>query len=195
MHRLLARAQPSFSSILLVESGPRKVTEQFLPFLYNLKGAQHVDVLTCYSTPPAAFDFSRGVVYSVNDPEVRANRAAFIDKLVAGPYTLLALMLCGTPILQKWKWLLAYKSGARLIAVNEEAKYFGLEIWNYHSMLRMLLQRLNPFADYTRDSLAALLITFLLSLFVAPFTVAYLLIYTAAVHLRRILRGRKLLAS
>jgi hypothetical protein len=195
MHRLLARAQPSFDCVLLIESGPRKVTEQFLPFLYEIKGAARVDVLTCYNTPPKAFDFDRGVVYSVNDPEVRRDRAAFVRKLSSGPYTVLALMLTGLPIMTKWKWTLAFRSSARLIAVNEEAKYFGLEIWNHRSMARMLLQRLNPFADYTRDSLAAMLIRFLLGLFIAPFTVGYLLLYTGFVHLRRALRDRKPLAS
>jgi hypothetical protein len=195
VHRLLARAQPSFSCVLLIESGPRKVTEQFLPFLYQVKGAVRVDLLTCYNAPPRAFDFDRGVVYSVNDQEVRQDRTAFIRKLSSGPYTVLALMLTGLPIMTRWKWMLAFRSSARLIAVNEEAKYFGLEIWNHRSMGRMLLQRLNPFADYTRDSLAAMLVRFLLGLFIAPFTIAYLLLYTGFVHVRRALRGRKPLAS
>lgn len=195
MHRLLARAQPSFGSVLLIESGPRKVTETFLPFLYQVKGAEHVDVLTCYSTPPAAFDFDRGVVYSVNDPAVRQDRAAFVNKLSSGPYTLLALMLTGSPVMAKWKWMLAFRSSARLIAVNEEAKYFGLEVWNHRSMARMMLQRMNPFADYTRDSLAAMIVQFLLGLFVAPFTLTYLLLYTGVLHARRALRIRGPLTS
>lgn len=195
MHRLLARSQPSFGSVLLIESGPRPVTEQFLRFLYNVKGAAHVDVLTCDSKPPDAFDFARGVVYSVHDAEARDNRGHFIRKLASGPYTVLAVMLTGSPILEKWKWVLAFRSSARLIAVNEEAKYFGLEIWNHRSMERMLLQRLNPFADCTRDSLAAVVLTFLAGVFVAPFTITYLLLYAAAQHLRRWFRNRNLLPS
>ncbi|HWF08638.1 MAG TPA: hypothetical protein VG297_09240 [Bryobacteraceae bacterium] len=167
------------------------MTERILSYFYTVKGCSHLDLLTCYGKPPESFDFTRGVVYSVHDPEARADRSAFIQKLASGPYTLLALMLTGSPVLAKWKWMLAFRSSARLIAVNEEAKYFGLEIWNHRALERMLLQRLNPFADYTRDSLAGMLVALLAGLFVAPFTVAYLLLYAAGLHLRRWLRGRK----
>lgn len=195
LQRFFKRAQPSFDSVLLIESGPRKVTEEFLPFLYTVKGAARVDVLTCYANPPAAFDFDRGVVYSVHDRDARDNRGAFIRQLASNPYTVLGLLCTGSPILLKWKWALAFRSSARLIAVNEEAKYFGLEVWNHRSMRRMLFQRLNPFADYTRESLLGTLIAVLAGVFLAPFTIAYLLLYTAALHLRRWFRGRKLLAS
>lgn len=199
MHRLLARAQPSFESVLLIESGPRTVTDRFLPYLYTVKTAARVDVLTCFDKPPASFDFNRGVVCSVHDPEARANRGAFIRNLSSGPYTVVALLCTGSPILEKWKWVLAYRSPARLIAVNEEARYFGLEIWNHRSMRLMLFKRLNPFADYTRDSLAAIVFTFLAGIFIAPFTIAFLLLCTARLHLvawlRTRSRSRKLLAS
>ncbi len=186
--RFLRRAQPSFDSILVVESGPRKVTEQLLPFLYNVKQAVHVDLLTCYSTPPDAFDFDRGVVYSVHDREARENRGAFIAQLASGPYTVLGLLCTGSPILEKWKWVLAFRSPARLIAISDGTNYFGLEIWNHRSIRLMLFKRLNPFADYTRESLASLIVFGLSGLFLAPFTVAYLALYTAALHLRRWMR-------
>lgn len=195
MHRLAARAQPSFESVLLIESGPRPVTEKFLAFLYETKGAARVDVLTCYGTPPDAFDFDRGVVYSVHDPEARQDRSGFIRKLSHSPYTLLALLCTGSPILEKWKWVLAVRSSARLIIVNESARYFGLDIWNLGTLRLMLLRRLNPFSDYTRESLLSALGGQLGGLFLAPFTISYLLLYTCALHLRRWLRNAKLRPS
>ncbi len=191
MHRLLARAQPSFHAILLIESGPRKVTEQILRYLYTEKCAAQIDVLTCFEGPPENFDTARGTLYSVNEPEVRAQRRAFISKLARKPYTIVALLCTGSPILQRWKWILAIRSGARLIVVNEEARYFGLEVWNHRSIRLMLYKRLNPFEDHTRESLAAILFTFLMSILVAPFTITYLLFYTSALNLRALLRSRK----
>lgn len=195
MHRFLARAQPSFDRILLIESGPRTVTERILPFLYTVKNARHVDVLTCFDSPPDSFDFDRGVVYSVHDEEARRNRGAFIKKLASAPYTVLGLLCTGSPILEKWKWMLAFRSSARLIIVNEEARYFGLEIWNIKTARLMLFKRLNPFADYSPEGLMQSIGSNVGGLLLAPFTVTYLLLYTAAVHARRWFRNRNALTS
>ncbi len=195
MNRFAARSQPSFASILLIESGPRSVTEKFLPFLYNSRNPHRLDVLTCYSTPPAAFDFERGAVYSVHDPDARQDRSGFIRRLSTGPYSVLAMLCTGSPILSRWKWMLALRSSARIIVVNEGAQYFGLDIWNLHTLRLMVFRRLNPFADYTRESLIAALGSALAGVFLAPFTLGYLLLYTAALHLRRRLLNLKLLQS
>jgi hypothetical protein len=185
MHRFLARAQPSFERILLVESAPRKVMEETLRYLYLTKDPVQLDVLTCYDSPPDSFDFDRGVVYSVNDPEARENRGKFIRGLLAPSYTILGVMCTGTPILQKWKWVLAFRTSARLVVVNEEARYFGLDVWNLKTARLMLLKRLNPFADSAFGSLAEAGAASLADILLVPFTVAYLLLCTAAIHLRR----------
>ncbi|MCU1294824.1 MAG: hypothetical protein JWP08_3674, partial [Bryobacterales bacterium] len=194
-YRLLARAQPNFDCLLLIESGPRQVTARILFYFYNFKGARRVDILTCYSTPPAAFDFDRGTVYSVYDEEARRNRSAFIRKLVSGPYTVLTFLCTGSPILEKWKWVLAFRSSAKLLIVNEDANYFSLDIWNLKTARLMLFKRLNPFADYSSGGLLSSLGANVAGLLLAPFTITYLLLHTAVLHVRRWLRTRNPLAS
>ena len=194
-HRFLTRAQPNFDSILLIESGPRRVTEEILLYFYTVKTARRVDILTCYDTPPAGFDFDRGTVHSVHHEDARRNRSEFLRTLASGPYTAVSLLCTGSPILEKWKWMLAFRSSAKLIVVNEEANYFSLDIWNLKTARLMLLKRLNPFADYSSAGLLTSLTANLAGLLFAPFTVTYLLFYTAVLHVRRWLRARNPLAS
>lgn len=191
MRRFVARAQPSFDRVLLIESGPRKVTEEILPFLYNVKGALAVDLLTCYAGRPAEFDVDRGTLYSVNDPEVRKDRTKLIRKLCSDRYDLVALLCTGSPILAKWKWIVALRSRARLIVVNESAKYFGLDIWNLGTARLMLLKRLNPFADSSLSGFAEAGLTSFAGLLVVPFTLLYLALSTVSIHLRRSWRMRR----
>ena len=195
MRRLIARAQPSFGSVLLIESGPRTVADQFLTYLYDIKQSNRVDVLTCYGGSPSSFDSNRGVVRSVHEPAARQNRSKFIRDLSAESYDLVALLCTGSPILEKWKWMIALRTPARLIVVNESAKYFGLDIWNLGTARLMLLKRLNPFSDSSLGSFAEAAAANLFDLLLMPFVFLYLLIDTAAIHLRRRSRLPKTAAS
>jgi hypothetical protein len=195
VRRFLSRAQPRFDRILLIESGPRKVTEEILRYFYEVKGARQVDILTCYGTAPAGFDLNRGTVYSVNDEAVRRNRRAFIRQLSSAPYTVLSLLCTGSPILERWKWMLALRSSARLIIVNEHAKYFSLDFWNLKTARLMLSKRLNPFGNHSSSGLLSFLGANLAGLLLAPFTITYLLLFTALLHVRRWFRSRRPLAS
>jgi hypothetical protein len=189
VRRFLVRAQPSFERILLIESGPRESGDKALRFLYGVKRAAQIDLLTCFSTAPDSFDAARGCVYSVHDREVVANRSRFIGKLARNPYTLVAVLCTGSPILQRWKWAIALRTSARLILMNEEANYFTADVWNLETARLMLLKRLSDRAT----ALAGL--SGLLSWIFASFTVGYLCLYTGMVHLRRWTRLRKQAAS
>jgi len=180
MRRFLVRTQPSFQRILLIESGPREIAEQVLQYLYGAKAPSQLDVLTCYDRPPESFDFGRGVVYSVHDREVVENRGRFIRKLSSAPYTLLAVMCTGSSILEKWKWLIAARTKARLVVFNESVRYFGLDIWNIRSAEEMIFHRLGR-----------RLAGFSVGLLIAPFTLAYLVASTLWIHFRRWLRVRR----
>jgi len=186
MRRFLARAQPSFERLLLIESGPREAGEKILRYLYDVRNVEHVDLLTCYSNPPEAFDHARGTVYSVHDREVVENRRRFVGKLAETPYSLVAILCTGSPILERWKWAVAMRTSARLIVLNEEANYFTVDIWNLSSVRLMLGKRASD-----RGLALASLMTWIF----APVTVAYLAAYTGMVHLRRWLRTRKAAAS
>jgi hypothetical protein len=186
MHRFLARAQPSFERLLLIESGPREAGEKALRYFYAAKHTAQIDVLTCYSTPPAAFDPARGALLSVHDREVVENRTRFIGKLARTPYTVVAILCTGSPILERWKWAIALKTSARLIAVNEEANYFTVDVWNIGSAKLMLQRRL----DITQATFTALL-----QWLAAPFAIGYLALCTAVIHFRRWTRIRKEPAS
>ncbi|MBV9265114.1 MAG: hypothetical protein JO061_02985 [Acidobacteriaceae bacterium] len=184
IRRFYARAQPNFSKVLLVESGPRDVCEQVLRLLYTQKTPAQLDLLTCYPTPPAAFLPHCGTVYSVHDRAVRENRSRFIAKLASAGYGVLAIVCAGSPVLQKWKWALALRSPARIVIFNEYMGYFSVDIWNLRSAEKMLAKRLNPFEGKDWDLHEALLAA-AATLAVAPFTLAYLAIYSARTHLRR----------
>ena len=189
MRRFLARSQPSFERILLVESGPREAGEKALRFLYEIKNSANVDVLTCFRKAPDSFDPARGIVYSVHDREVVENRTKFIGKLTQKPYSVVAILCTGSPILQRWKWVIAMRTPARLIAVNEEANYFTIDVWNLDTARMMLRKRLSGHAA----ALATL--SGLMSWIFAPFTISYLAAYTGFIHFRRWTRLRKQAAS
>jgi hypothetical protein len=184
MKRFIARAQPEFKKVLVIESGERETCERALRYLYDQKNPGRLDVLTCFAKPPAAFNFEAGNLYSVHDRRARENRAAFIGDLCASGYDVIAILCTGSAILQKWKWVLAARSASRILIFNEHAKYFSLDLWNLRYACKLLARRLNPF-EGNDQSLPEVLLNIAAAFLVAPFTIGFLALYAARVHLRR----------
>lgn len=181
MRYFISRDIPPFRRVLLVESGSRYLFESLLPGLYcthpeNLR----VDLVTCYPGLPAGFDSARGDVFRVADYLGRAARKGLYARLTAGQYDIIGIICSGEAIMTKWKWALAWQVPAKLFILNENGDYFFVD--------RGQLGVIKHFALYRAGLSGSAGVTTLMRLALFPFTFAYLLLFAAYVHLRRIAR-------
>ncbi len=178
MRYFFRRRVPEFTRVLVIESGSRGVVERILPALYE-RPAQRVDLATCFAGSPRGFDTERGAVYRVN--EYAGRRRRLVAELAANRYTIGVILCTGEPIMTKWKWLLAARLPVKVLVVNENGDYFWLDYSNWRIVRHFVLVRAGLSGAGAVTTLGRLL--------VFPFTVAYLLLYTAIVHLRRKVRA------
>jgi hypothetical protein len=183
MRGLFTRTDAGFDRILFIESGERDTAEQILARLYTAPGIERVDVLTCLDTRPEQFDSARGTLYSVHAPEAVASRRAFVDRMARGPYSAIAIVCSGSGILEKWKWAIALRTRAKVVIADEHANLFPLDYEHRDELLTLLSTRITPDFGFLGE-LARLAGEFI----VMPFTIAYLILFTIFVHLRRKLR-------
>jgi len=179
---LFSIPHPSFDRVLVIESGPREVTEQLLDHLYSIQRSQTVDLLTCFEGAPRVFDSARGTIFCTSDRAQPTSRRKLIRALSRAPYTSIAILCTGSSILAKWKWIIALRTSAKILIVNEHGGFFSLDWRRRHTAKLLLSQRLR--FPKIQIGLAA-------ELLLVPFTIAYLLLYAGAVHGRRLLRTRK----
>lgn len=181
MRYFLSQSIPPFRRVLLVESGSRYLFEHMLPGLYAHHAEnERVDLITCFPGLPAGFDSSRGEVLRVASYQGRPARKAFFSTLSAAGYDVIGIICSGEPIMTKWKWALAWRVPAKLFILNENGDYFWVD--------RGQLGVIKHFVLYRAGLSGAGGVTTLLRLALFPFTFAYLLLYAAYVHLRRIAR-------
>ena len=91
-------------------------------------------------------------------------------------------MICsGEPIMNKWKWMIAYQVPAHTFLLNENGDYVWLDTEH--------LATLTEFAKYRSGLAGAGAVRTLARLFLFPFSLLFLLTYAAFVHLRRGLRA------
>ena len=179
MRGLLSRTETSFDRVLLIESGPRELAESALNRLYS-ENPTRLDLLTCYDTAPEAFDPGLGALYSVHDAEAVANRRGFAEKLARHPYTAVAVLAVDSPVLAKWKWVILLRTRAKVVTIDKHADLLPLGFAHAKAMAESLLDKLNR----------AVALRFL-QLLLTPFAIAYLLLFTVVVHLRRWFRARR----
>jgi len=87
-------------------------------------------------------------------------------------------MVCSEePVMTKWKWVLALRIPAKVFIVNENGDYFWLDRPHLGVIRRFVLLRTGLAGAGAVRTLARL--------FSFPFTLLYLLLYAAAVHVRR----------
>lgn len=173
----LRRRVPELSRILLVESGSRRITENVIPRMRAQFGETvPIDLVTCFPGSPAGF----AGIYNVND--YRERRSSLTRELRANRYAVAGILFSDEPILSKWKWALALALPAKVLVINENADYFWLDRGNWSNIRQFIKYRAGfPGAGIVRTF--ARLVAY-------PFTFSYLLLYAAAVHLRRaIYRG------
>ncbi len=178
MRYFFRRRVPPFRRILLVESGSRHLFDQLIPFLYKTYGEQlEIDLVTCFAGEPSGF---RGTVYRVTDYAGPAARKRLYTELAARSYPLLGIICGAEPIMTKWKWMLAARIRAKVLIVNENADYFWLDWGHWRTIGHFVLYRAGLTGASVVPTLARLLFF--------PVTLAYLLLYTGAVHFRRRIR-------
>jgi len=173
-----SRRGPVLNRILLVESGPREIFEKLFPHLYPHCSA--IDLITCYGGTPPGFDNTRGDVYHVSDYPGSESRAKLYSELRGRGYAGIGIICADLPIMTKWKWALAAKVPAKLFVVNENGDFFWADYTNWRIIVHFFLFRAGLTGAEAVPTLTRL------ALF--PFTLAFLLMYAAWVHLRRKLR-------
>ena len=178
MRYYFRRRIPPFDRVLLVESGSRHIAENMLPLLRRNHG-EHVgiDLVTCYGGDlPAGYPAGTRV-FQISEYPGRAGLRHLFGELAAQSYSILGVICSAEPIMTKWKWAIAARLPAKVFIVNENGDYFWLDYSNWRISAYFLLFRAGLAGPGALRSLARL------ALF--PFTLAYLLAYAAAVHLRR----------
>lgn len=174
---------PPFRRVLLVESGSRHLIEKVLPWLYNYNPAEQerVDVLTCYPGLPEGFRPEMGAIYRVADHAGGSGRRALYRELRAQGYDACGIICSGEPIMTKWKWLTAWKLPAKIFIVNENGDFFFLDRANWRTVRHFVLYRSGLSGSGSIATLGRLL--------AFPFTLSYLLLFAAYVHIRRKVRA------
>ncbi|HEX4809700.1 MAG TPA: hypothetical protein VH325_12260 [Bryobacteraceae bacterium] len=180
MRGIFSRRLPSLDQVLVVESGPRELADKFLRHLYEVQASRQVDVVTCYGSAPPAFQPERGICYSIHDLEFAGKRFKLIGRLCQTRYAAVSILCSGTPIMTRWKWLIALRIPAKTLIVNENGDFFFFDWYHWRIARTMVANRMGVYGGLRIDLLGQLLLF--------PFTLAFLSLYAAAIHLRRALR-------
>ena len=177
MRYFFRRHIPAFDRVLLIESGSRYLFDELIPGLYHHHGEIQLDLLTCYAGLPKGFREDRGQVWRVTDFHGRAARKKLYRLLGERRYSVVGMICSGEPIMTKWKWVLAVRLPAKVYIVNENGDYFWFD-WSHWKAIR-------HFVLFRAGLTGAGAVRTLARLVLFPFTLLYLLLYAAAVHLRR----------
>jgi len=178
--RFLSKGQPPFSRVLLIESGSRHLYEDLLGNLYDFYPDMKADLVTCYAGAPENFQADRGLVYRVTDYPDSQSRKRFYEELARNHYTVAGVICSAEPIMTKWKWMLAARLPVKVFVLNENGDYFWLDRGHLGTIWHFMLFRCGLTGAGAVRTLARLVLF--------PFTLLYLVLYAAAVHLRRKLR-------
>jgi hypothetical protein len=182
MRWILSQAQPTGTRILLIESGSRSILEGIIAHLNSGWGeGMPMDLVTCYAGLPAGLETNENNrVFRVADYGTPELRRQLLRGLRARDYAYAGMICAAEPIMNKWKWWLALRVPAKFFVINENGDYFWLNRKNRKAMRHFVLVRLGLSGAGALHTLGRLLIF--------PFGVLYLLLYAAAVHLRRAIR-------
>jgi uncharacterized Fe-S cluster-containing radical SAM superfamily protein len=178
----LTGRQPAPSAVLLVESGSRRLIEGLIPRLRGIWGdGIAIDLFTCFPAAPRGLAPETARVYRAAGHHTLASRWQLVRALARNRYTQVGIVCSGEPILAKWKWAVALALPAKVFVINENGDYFWLDRKHLGVIFRFAFVR-SGLAGAGAVRTLARVVTF-------PFTLVYLLLYAAAVHLRRALRG------
>ncbi len=168
---------PANPRVVVVESGSRHLVEGVIPHLRRYFGDQvPIDLVTCFAGLPAGLS-EAATVYRVHLYRGREGRKRLYREMRASGASVLVALCSGEPILAKWKWALALRLPVRLLVVNENGDFFWFDRGNWKTIRQFVLYRAGLSGGDAVRTIGQVVIF--------PLTLAYLLIYAAAVHLRR----------
>lgn len=171
MRYFFRRYTPHLRRALLVESGSRFVLEKFMASRdSNFKP----DLVTCYAGAPRGFG---GDIFRVQDYTTPEARSALIRELRENRYDVVGILCTDEPIMTKWKWLLGLRIPAKLFIINENADWFWIDYGHVNLMWH--------FVSFRAGMSGAGAVTTPLRLLLFPFTLLYLALFAAQVHLRK----------
>jgi hypothetical protein len=170
-----ARRIPPLERVLLVESGARELYETLLPGLYQ--HCPKIDLVTCFAGAPSAFRSDQGAVFRVSDYPDKPRRKRLYSELRSRKYSALGIICADQPVMTKWKWALAAQIPAKLFILNENGDYFWVDYSNWRIMRHFIAVRAGLSGADAAKTLGQML--------ALPFTVLFLVLYTAYAHLRR----------
>jgi hypothetical protein len=176
----LSGRQPRTTAILLVESGSRGILERVVPGIErSWSDGAPIDLVSCYASLPQGFPASTRL-YRVTDYRGRQGRGRLYRELRSKGYSHLGIVCSAEPLMTKWKWALAARLPAKVFIINENADYFWLDRTHWGAIWSFALMR-TGLAGAGAVRTIGRVVTF-------PFTLLYLLLYAATVHLRRAAR-------
>jgi hypothetical protein len=178
-----SRWSPKLDRVLVIESGARAASERFLARLYVQEPARKVDLLTCYASPPAAFDAARGEVFYTQKARGSRARMELMRTFRDAEYSAICMLCTGDDIMTKWKWAMVLRLPAKVMIVNESADTFWLDRGHLRELRGMARDRIGG-AWLIPLRIAGQAITL-------PFTICILAGFAAVVHGRRLWRLRQ----
>ncbi len=183
MRYLFTRRQPAVSRLLLIESGSREILEDIIPGIKRTWGEEiPIDLVTCFAGMPEALSPGRTTVFRVTDYPGSDGRKRLLRELGARNHSVLGMICASEPIMTRWKWYLALGLPAKVFVMNENCDYFWIDHAHAATIRNFVLFRMGLAGAGAVRTIARLLLF--------PFTLAYLILYATAVHLRRALRLR-----
>ena len=178
MRHFFSRKTPPFSKALFIESGSRGLIEGLIAGLNTSYGEQlEIGLVTCFAGVPRGF---RGEVFRIADYSGRAGRKRLYSELAKREYPVAAIICSGESIMTKWKWSLGARLRSKIVVINENGDYFWLDWAHWRVAMHFMLFRAGLTGAAALPTIARLLFF--------PLTLAYLLLYAGAVHLRRRIR-------
>jgi hypothetical protein len=180
MRYFLSKAVPPLSRVLLVESGSRHIYENILDGWYRSYPEMRADLMTCFAGVPQNFRSDRGAVYRAADYPDSESRRRFYQELARNQYTIVVVICSAQPIMTKWKWMLAVRLAGKVLVVNENSDYFWFDRGRLAAIWHFILFRSGLVGAGAVRTVAEVVLF--------PFTLLYLILYAATVHLGRKLR-------
>lgn len=166
--------------MLLIESGSRALFEEYIPALLKNYGEDiRIDLVTCYAGSPAVLP-EQSRVYRVSDYAAASGRKRLYSELRQNGYDAMGIICSGEPIMTKWKWALAAQVPAKVFVINENGDRFWLDRFHWRTVRHFVLFRSGLSGAGAVGTLARIVFF--------PFTLSYLLLFAAAVHLKRLFR-------
>ena len=182
MDLFFSRRIPHLTNVVLVESGPRPLYDDFDGSLYEIHGQNiRIDLVTCYAGRPRGFREANGAIYRVQDYRGWDGAKRLALELRKGCPSTLGIICAGVPVMGKWKWLLLAALKSKVFVMNENGDYFWIDYSNWNTILHFMAFRAGMSGDNS--------IWLPLRVLAFPFGIAYFAAYAAWLHGRRWMRS------